>query len=82
MIDISRAFDEIEGRAKVFYYLLGAEWSTAQETADDLNISRSQADRLLRNLYEVGVAERRERDDDSPGRPAIEYRINPSFDAD
>jgi predicted transcriptional regulator len=62
MIDLSRALDEIEGRAKVFYYLVGAEWSTAQETAEDLGMSRSQADRLLRNLYRVGVAERRERE--------------------
>jgi len=80
MIDISRTLDEIEGRAKVFYYLLGAEWATAQQTANDLSISRSQADRLLRNLYEIGVAERREKETDSPGRPQIEYRINPSFD--
>jgi predicted transcriptional regulator len=82
MIDLSRALDEIEGRAKVFYYLVGAEWSTAQETAEDLGMSRSQADRLLRNLYRVGVAERRERETDSPGRPQIEYRINSSFDVD
>ena len=82
MIDISRTFDEIGGRAKVFYYLLGAEWATAQQTADDLSMSRSQADRLLRNLYEIGVAERRKEETDSPGRPQIEYRINPSVDLD
>lgn len=81
MIDIARTFDEIEGRAKVFYYLIGAEWSTAEETANDLDMSRSQADRLLRNLYEVGVAERRKRETDSPGRPQIEYRITPSLDS-
>lgn len=81
MIDINRTFDEIEGRAKVFYYLIGAEWSTAEETANDLDMSRSQADRLLRNLYEVGVAERRKRKTDSPGRPQIEYRITPSLDS-
>jgi predicted transcriptional regulator len=75
MIDITRTFDEVEGRAKVFYYLIGAEWSTAEETANDLDMSRSQADRLLRNLYEVGVAERKKRKTDSPGRPQIEYRI-------
>lgn len=79
MVDITRTLDEVESRAKVFYYLLGAEWSTAQETADDLGISRQQSDRLLRNLHEIGVAERRQRDSDTAGRPAIEYRIKPPF---
>jgi len=79
MVDISRTLDEVESRAKVFYYLIGAEWSTAQETADDLGLSRQQADRLLRNLYEIGVAERRKREADRPGRPEFEYRVKPPF---
>jgi len=79
MVDISRTLDEVESRAKVFYYLLGAEWSTTRETAEDLGISRQQADRLLRNLYEVGVAERRQRESDGAGRPEFEYRIKPPF---
>lgn len=79
MVDFSRAFDEVESRAKVFYYLIGAEWSTTQETADNLGLSRQQADRLLRNLYEIGVAERRQRESDGPGRPQFEYRIKPPF---
>lgn len=79
MVDISRTLDEVESRAKVFYYLLGAEWSTAQETADDLGLSRQQADRLLRNLYEIGVAERQKRASDEPGRPEFEYTIKPPF---
>ncbi len=82
MVNILRTLNEIEGRAKVFYYLIGAEWSTAQETAADLGLSRSQADRLLRNLYEIGVAERRKRETDSPGRPQYEYRIRPPFRPD
>lgn len=79
MVDISRTLDEVGSRAKVFYYLLGAEWSTTRETADDLGISRQQADRLLRNLYEVGVAERRQRESDGAGRPEFEYRIKPPY---
>jgi predicted transcriptional regulator len=79
MVDFSRAVDEVESRAKVFYYLLGAEWSTAQETADALGLSRQQANRLLRNLYQVGVAERRQRESEDPGRPEIEYRIKSPF---
>lgn len=79
MVDFSRAVDEVESRAKVFYYLLGADWSTTQETANNLGLSRQQADRLLRNLYEVGVAERRKRESDGPGRPKFEYRIKPPF---
>jgi len=82
MVDISRTLDEIEGRAKVFYYLIGAEWSTAQETATDLGMSRSQADRLLRNLYQIGAADRRKRDTDTPGRPQFEYRISSPFKPD
>jgi predicted transcriptional regulator len=79
MVDISRALKEVESRAKVFYFLLGAEWSTAQETADALGLSRQQSNRLLRNLYEVGVAERRKRESESAGRPEYEYRIKPPF---
>lgn len=79
MVDISRTMDEVESRAKVFYYLIGAEWSTAQETATDLGFSRQQADRLLRNLYEVGVAERRQRESGGAGRPEFEYRVKPPF---
>jgi len=79
MVDISRTLDEVESRAKVFYYLLGAEWSTAQETANNLGLSRQQADRLLRNLYEVGVANRRQRESEGAGRPEYEYRIKPPF---
>jgi|APHM01.1.fsa_nt_gi predicted transcriptional regulator len=82
MVDLSRTLDEVQGRAKVFYYLLGAKWSTAQEASEDLSMSRSQADRLLRNLYEVGVAERRKRETKSPGRPQYEYRIKPPFKPD
>ena len=78
-MDISRTFGEVESRAKVFYYLIGADWSTAQETAIDLGLSRQQADRLLRNLYEIGVADRRKRESDTPGRPEFEYRIKPPF---
>lgn len=80
MVDITRALDEVGSRAKVFYYLIGAEWATAQETSDDLNISRQQADRLLRNLYEIGVAERRKRESDTAGRPQYEYKIKPPFE--
>lgn len=80
MVDISRAVTEIESRAKVFYYLIGAEWSTANETGDALGMSRQQADRLLRNLYEVGVAERRKRESSTPGRPEYEYKIKTPFE--
>lgn len=82
MVDFSRTLNEVEGRAKVFYYLLGAKWSTVQEISSELSMSRSQADRLLRNLYEVGVAERRKRKTESPGRPQYEYRIKPPFKPD
>jgi predicted transcriptional regulator len=80
MVDISRTVTEIESRAKVFYYLLGAEWSTTSETSDALGMSRQQADRLLRNLYEVGVAERRKRESSTPGRPEYEYKIKTPFE--
>lgn len=79
MVDFSQSIEEVGSRAKVFYYLIGSEWSTAQETASDLNFSRSQADRLLRNLYQIGIAERQQRQTGSPGRPEYEYRIKPPF---
>jgi predicted transcriptional regulator len=79
MVDISRAIGEVGSRAKVFYYLLGANWSTTAETAEALGLSRQQSDRLLRNLYQIGVAERRKRESEGAGRPPFEYRIKPPF---